>query len=139
MKTKNLRQMFTAALLTLAATAAYSQDYAMTAKIPFGFRANGSDFPAGKYKVERTPGNTSTLTLRNVETGGAIFIPSKDPVSEAKTARPRLVFQCGGEAGCSLATLWSGSGAGLEFSTPPLTAAQKERRETVYLDRFKEK
>ena len=31
---------------------------------------------------------------------------------------------------------WSGAGSGLEFATPALTAPQKERRETIYLDRF---
>jgi hypothetical protein len=139
MKQKILRNTLTAALLTLVATAAYGQDYAMSAKIPFAFRAVGSDLPAGKYKVERTPGNTTTLTLRNVDTGKTVFIPSKDPLTETKASRPRLIFQCGGEAGCSLATLWAGSGAGLEFNTPPLTSSQRERRETIYLDRFKEK
>jgi hypothetical protein len=139
MKQKSLRYTMTAALLTLIAGAAYGQNYAMSAKIPFAFRAVGSDLPAGRYKVERTQGNSMALTLRNVDTGKTVFIPSKDPLTETKTSRARLVFQCGGEAGCSLATLWSGSGAGLEFTTPPLTAAQKERRETVYLDRFKDK
>ncbi len=138
MKQNSLRRTITAAMLTLAASAAYGQDYPLSAKVPFAFRAAGSDLPAGQYKVERPP-NSSALTLRNIETGKTVFIQYKDPVTEAKSARPRMIFQCGGEGGCSLATLWAGSGAGLEFSTPPLTAAQKERRETVYLDRFKEK
>jgi hypothetical protein len=139
MKQKTLKGTLTAALLTLAATAAYGQEYAMSAKIPFAFRAVGSDLPAGRYKIERTPGNSAALALRNLDTGKAVFIPSREPVSESRTARPRMIFQCGGEEGCSLATLWSGSGSGLEFTTPALTSAQRERRETVYLDRFKVK
>ena len=139
MKQKSLRNTLIAATLTLAATAAYGEDYAMAAKIPFPFRAVGSDLPAGHYRVERMEGNSSVLALRNTDTGKAVFIPSKDPATESGHTRPRLIFQCGGEEGCSLATLWSGSGAGLEFRTPPLTATQKERRETIYLDRFKAK
>ena len=129
----------TFSVAALAAIAAYGQDHPMTAKIPFAFRAVGSDLPAGRYQIGRTPGNTSGMELRNVDTGKAVFISSKDaPLTEAKDARPRLVFQCGGE-GCSLAKLWSGTGNGLEFPTPPPTASQRERLETVYLDRFKVK
>lgn len=136
---KILKCTFTAALLTLVATAAYGQEYAMTAKIPFAFRAAGSDLPAGEYKVDRaTEGaGSATMQLRNVDTGKSVFIPSKVPVTESKKARPRLIFQCGGEEGCSLAKLWSGDGDGLEFATPALTDAQRERLETVYLNRFK--
>ena len=143
MKQKNLKRTLTAALLTLVATAAYGQTEALTAKIPFAFRAVGSDLPAGRYRVAQaagTAGTMGTLELRNLETGKAVFISSKDsPLTESKDGRPRLTFQCGGEAGCALASLWSGGGAGLEFPTPALTAAQKERRETIYLDRFKQK
>jgi hypothetical protein len=79
------------------------------------------------------------MELRNLDTGKAVFILSKDaPITETKDARPRLIFQCGGE-GCSLAKLWSGVGTGLEFPTPPLTASQRERLETIYPDRFKAK
>ena len=140
MKTNlNCTLMFTAAMLTLGATAAYSQEYAMTAKIPFAFRAVGSDLPAGSYKVQRTA-NASTMELRNVDSGKAVFIPSKGgALSESKDARPRLIFQCASEQGCSLAKLWSGTGNGLEFPTPARTAAQRERQETIYLDRFKDK
>jgi hypothetical protein len=141
MKPRMLKRTLTAALLTLAATAAYGQQqYAMTANIPFSFRAVGSDLPAGRYKVDRTPGNAGTMELRNIDTGKTVFIPAKGaPIAEAKNARPRLIFQCGGDEGCSLERLWSGTGSGLEFPTPALTAAQKERLETIYLDRFKSK
>ena len=138
MKRENLKRTLTAALLTLVATAAYAQTDALTAKIPFAFRAVGSDLPAGRYKIAQATGaagNGRTMELRNLDTGKAVFIPAKAPVSENKDARPRLVFKCAGEEGCSLSSLWSGE-AGLEFSTPPLTASQRERRETIYLERF---
>jgi hypothetical protein len=132
-----------AAMLTFVTTAAYGQTNALTAKIPFAFRAVGSDFPAGEYKVvpAASAGSMGTMELRNLETGKAVFIQSKAPSTEstAKDPRARLIFRCGGEEGCSLATLWSGTGRGLEFPTPALTSAQRERRETVYLDRFKDK
>ena len=142
MNTKNLKHTLTAALLTLVATAAYGQTDALTAKIPFAFRAVGSDLPAGRYKIGQASGaggDARTMELRNMDTGKAVFIPSKAPVSENKDARPRLVFKCAAEEGCSLSSLWSGEGGGMEFSTPPLTASQRERRETIYLERFKGK
>jgi len=141
MKQKSLKRTLTAAMLTLVATAAYGQPNVLTAKVPFAFRAVGSDLPAGQYKIvpAGSAGSMGTMELRNMDTGKTVFIPSKAPTSETKDGRPRLIFQCGGEEGCSLATLWSGTGRGLEFPTPALTASQKERRETIYLDRFKEK
>ncbi len=143
MKQKNVRRTLIAAVLTLAASAAYGQENGTTAKIPFAFRAVGSDFPAGQYRVGAMTGSSGDLQLQNMDTGKTAFIRSKAPLTggatESKEVRPRLIFQCGGEEGCSLAKLWSGSGRGLEFATPKLTANQRERRETIYLDRFKDK
>ena len=143
MKQKNLRRTLIAAVLTLAASSVYGQDNGTTAKIPFAFRAVGSDFPAGQYRVGPMTGTSGDMELQNMDTGKSAFIRSKAPLTagatESKEVRPRLIFQCGGEEGCSLAKLWTGTGRGLEFATPKLTANQRERRETIYLDRFKEK
>jgi hypothetical protein len=80
------------------------------------------------------------MEIRNLDTGKGIFLPMKNaPLTEGKDAKPRLVFTCSDDTGCALATVWSGSGTGLEFNTPALTSAQKERRETIYLERFKSK
>ncbi len=142
MKQKNLkRTLTTAAMLTVLATAAYAQNN-LTAKIPFAFRVAGSDLPAGRYEVAPASQGlhtSGTMQLRNMETGKSIFISSKAPTTQKSDDRPRLIFQCAAEEGCTLATLWSGTGTGLTFPTPPLTAAQRERRETIYLDRFKDK
>lgn len=137
MQQKSLKRTLTAAMLTLVVTAAYAQDYPLTAKIPFAFRAVGSDLAAGQYELEHMTGNSRTIVLRNTDTGKAVFIQSKAPISESKEAGPRLIFQCRGDAGCSLATLWSGTGTGLEFTTPALTAAQRERGATLLLVRLK--
>ena len=139
MKQKSLRRTFIAALLTLVAGAAYGQDNGTTAKIPFAFRAAGLDLPAGKYRVGPTTGDSVNMELQNIDTGKSTFIQAKALIADSKNARPRLIFQCGGEEGCSLAKLWAGAGSGLEFTTPKLTANQRERRETIYLDRFKNK
>jgi hypothetical protein len=139
MKQKSLRRTFIAALLTLVAGAAYGQDNGTTAKIPFAFRAAGSDLPAGRYRVGPTTGDSVNMELQNLDTGKRVFIQAKALITDRKDARPRLIFQCGGEEGCSLARLWSSAGTGLEFPTPKLTANQRERRETIYLERFKEK
>jgi hypothetical protein len=140
MQLKHLHRTITAAMLTLLATAAFAQDRKLTAKIPFAFRAVGSDLPAGTYKLGAVSSGSGTMELSNAETGKSVFIPSKGaPVTETKNVRPRLVFKCVDQEGCSLATLWSGTGSGLEFTTPPPTATQRERLETVYLDRPKMK
>ncbi len=137
---KSLRGTFTAVILTLVAGAAYGQDLETTAKIPFAFRAFGSDLPAGTYAVSPATGNPDSLRLRNLDTGKSVFMHAKaHPTESAKEARARLVFRCGGEEGCALAQLWPGTGNGFEFATPKLTANQRERRETIYLDRFQEK
>jgi hypothetical protein len=139
MKNKNLKHTLTAALLTLVATAAYGQTGALTANIPFAFRAVGSDLPAGRYRVARAAGTDWATELRNLDTGKAVVIMAKAPIKDSADARPRLIFRCGGEEGCSLISLRSGTGSGFEFSTPALTASQRERRETIYLDRYKGK
>jgi hypothetical protein len=140
MQLKHLHRTITAAMLTLLATAAYAQDRRLTAKIPFAFRAVGSDLPAGIYKLAAVSSGSGTMELSNAETGKTVFIPSKgSPVTETKDVRPRLIFKCVGQEGCSLATIWSGTGSGLEFTTPPPTATQRERLETVYFDRPKMK
>jgi hypothetical protein len=137
MKQKSLRRTLIAALLTLAAGVAYGQDNATVAKIPFAFRAAGSDLPAGRYRVGPSAGESGSMGFLNLDTGKTVFIRSKAPlsapVSESKEVRPRLIFQCGGEEGCALSKLWSGTGGGLEFPTPKLTANQRERRETSTL------
>jgi hypothetical protein len=138
MTQKSLRRILIAATLTLAASAAFSQDTQTTATIPFAFRAVGNDLPAGQYKVLPTTGSPA-LRLLNTDTGKSVFIHAKAPITASKAERPRLIFQCGGEEGCALAMLWSGADSGLTFATPKLTANQRERRETVYLDRFKAK
>lgn len=134
---KNLSRILP--VVTLVAGAVYGQYSSMTAKIPFAFRAVRSDLPAGRYSIAPAPGTVGSpanMELRNIDTGKAVFILTKDaPLKEAKEGRPRLIFRCGGGEGCSLATLWSGTGAGLEFSTPASKAGHKERLETVFLDR----
>ena len=141
MKQKSLRRTLIAAMLTLATTAAVYGQNALTTKIPFAFRAAGSDYPAGHYKVGMVTENSRAIELQNIDTQKSVFIQYKAPLTDDKNkdVRPRLIFKCGGEEGCSLARLWEGSGNGLEFPTPKLTANQRERRETVYLERFREK
>ena len=136
MKHKNLTLTLTAAVLTLVTAAAYGQNNPLTATIPFGFRAVNSNLPAGRYTVARasgTLGESGIMQLRNLETGKAVFLPSRVPLTDSKDNRPRLVFRCGDESGCALATLWSGKGTGMEFATPALPAAEKERSEVAYL------
>jgi hypothetical protein len=146
MKQKNLTGTLTAALLTLVTAAAYGQTNSMTADIPFAFHAVGSSLPAGRYQIAPATIGSEVMIVRNVDTGKAVYAPSKDPITESvrgsalgsKDANPRLVFQCRGEEDCSLAQLWSGGGRGLEFRTPVPAAGQRQR-DTVYVIRLKVK
>jgi hypothetical protein len=141
MKQKKLTSTLTAALLTLITAAAYGQTNTMTAEIPFAFHAVGSNLPAGRYRVAPATINSPVMEVRNLDTGKTVYVPSKVPIRESvlgsKDAQPRLVFQCRGNEACSLAKLWSGAGAGLEFRTPSPTAAQRERGDAVYVIRLK--
>jgi hypothetical protein len=140
MKQRSLTKTLVATLLTIAGSAAYGQDRQTTAKIPFAFRAVGSDLPAGNYKVVHGAGYSVNMQLQNMDTGKSVFLHAKTSIEDSeKHERSRLVVECGGEAGCTLARLFEGTGRGLEFRTQRLTANQRERRETIYLDRFKEK
>jgi hypothetical protein len=139
MKQNNLRTMFIPATLLLALGVAFGQDKGSTAKIPFAFRASGSDLPAGRYTVLQT-GNSVNVEIKSRDTGRSTYIQGKAPITESGGGRARLIFQCvEGEEGCSLARVWSGDGSGLELRTPGLTPSQRERRETIYLDRLHEK
>jgi hypothetical protein len=108
---KNLSRILP--IVTLVAGAVYGQYSSMTAEIPFAFRAVRTDLPAGRYSIAAAPGTVGSpanMELRNLDTGKAVFIATKDaPLTESKNGRARLIFRCGGE-GCSLATLWSGTG-----------------------------
>ena len=140
MKQRSLTKTLVAALLTIAGSAAYGQDRQTTAKIPFAFRAVGSDLPAGNYKVVHGTGYSVNMQLQNMDTGKSVFLHAKTSIEDSgKHQRSRLVFQCGGDEGCTLARLFEGTGRGMEFRTQRLTANQRERRETIYLDRFNDK
>jgi hypothetical protein len=140
MKQKSLTKTLVAALLTIAASTAYSQDRETTANIPFAFRAIGSDLPAGHYKVVHGSQHSAMMRLQNVDTGKSVLLYGKTSIVDSeKRWRSRLVFECGGNDGCTLATLFEGTGRGLELPMQRLTANQRERRETVYLDRVSEK
>jgi hypothetical protein len=134
MKQKNLTLTLTAAVLTLVTAAAYGQNTPLTASIPFG-----SARSAPTFRRAGTLGESGIMHLRNLETGKAVFLSSRAKVTDSKEKGPRLVFRCGGESGCALATLWSGKGTGMEFATPALPAAEKKRSEVAYLYGSKEK
>jgi hypothetical protein len=108
MKQKNFARTLVAALLTLAASAAYGQDRETTAKIPFAFRAVGSDLPAGQYKVVRPTGNSANMRLQNMVTGKSVFIHARTSITDSNDVRARLVFKCAGDEGCALASIWEG-------------------------------
>jgi hypothetical protein len=117
MKQRILRQTLTAALLALAAGAAYGQDRETTAEIPFAFRAVGSDLPAGRYRVVQSAGYTSKMTLQNVDTGKSVFINAKTSVTDSKT---KSVPAWSSNAAARKVARWPGFGRarGADWSSP---------------------
>ena len=76
------------------ATASASPSDPLEVKVPFAFVVNGRNFPAGKYRVERTDMSSSVLLIRG-EKGNhaAAFVlttpaAGKDPAGSA----PALTF-----------------------------------------------
>lgn len=134
-KNFNRSLMLTAAVMTLGAAAAYGQD-TLIANIPFSFRISGAELPAGKYAIARHGVGSGVMELRGLTSNQSKFLMVRNSVDEYKSGGARLIFRCGEETGCALATAWTDRGRGWEFPTPKLTAAEKERVAVVYLERY---
>ncbi len=133
MKQVSSKLMVTAAILTLGATAANGEEF-LIAKVPFDFRAVRSNLPAGRYSIAPALGGRNVTEIRNLDTGKTVFLSSKLTRGDSD-GEARLVFMCGGNDVCSLATMWPESGPGLDIPTPAPTG----RRETISRIRIKGK
>ena len=131
MKTNWVRTlMLSAAALTLG-SAAYGQSR-MVAEIPFSFRVNGTELPAGSYSVER-PMNTArdVVQFSNGRDIKVVFGFSAHAYAQGPA---RLIFTCRETGECSLVQVWDTYGAGIEFKSK-MTSAEKERLAVIVLRR----
>jgi hypothetical protein len=119
-----------AAALTLS-LAAYGQSTA-TAKIPFSFRVNGTQLPAGKYSIKRVSDTANVLMLSD---GNHRSMLKGINATAYEPGAPRLIFRCRETTGCALAEVWEAGGRGVAFPNQKLTPAEKERLAVVPMKR----
>jgi hypothetical protein len=132
MKTNWIRTLIlSAAALTMGSTA-YAQSR-LVAEIPFSFRVNGTELPAGSYSVER-PMNTARDVVQ-LSNGRNIKVVFGFTAHADKQAPARLIFSCDAGTGCALVQVWDSHGAGLEFRKAKMTSSEKERLAVVLLRR----
>jgi hypothetical protein len=101
----------TAALVVVAGTASAQ---AMTASIPFEFRAGDKVMEPGTYRVDASQRTSiPVFWLSNAHSGPAIALLPQAPVDPKKaweaSGQGKLVFACA-SGRCSLAELYTGSG-----------------------------
>jgi hypothetical protein len=107
MKLSNVRYLFAAAVLTVAADSAVAQTW-LKAEIPFTFHAGSSLMDPGTYSVRMPEGSSVYLTLRNEDTGKAVMATYRSPQETGgKEGIPRLTFACA-RAKCVLQQVWPG-------------------------------
>lgn len=127
-----MKKIFDRTLIWVAAslalgTAVYGQDK-ITANIPFAFRTADGLHSAGVYDV-LTHSGAVVLQLRSPN-GHSVNLPLGIPeTSGIGEDRPRLVFNCKDDGGCSLAQVWTGNGKGWSYSAP---VAKSETAVVVY-------
>ncbi len=122
-----------AAALTLG-SAAYAQSGAV-AQIPFSFRINGTELPAGKYSIDK-PDTNARLVVRLADGHiNKVAMATYEAVGEP--GNPRLVFSCREGSICTLVQAWDSKGDGLQFNAPKSNSAEKERLAVIPIGRSK--
>ncbi len=131
------RMLTTAGAVVAFAAASFADSGDLKAKIESPFFAQGVAMAPGTYDVvaARQMNGAMGYQLRGHTTHKAVMLPSliADTVRHNQDARPRLVFNCAGEA-CWLAEVWTGTGNYYSVRGPRMTSGEKTRVATVYLD-----
>jgi hypothetical protein len=130
--TKNIKNIFLSGV-ALAVSAQAGQ----VANIQFPFRTTNAELPAGRYQVEALHlGSGKYLELRNLDTGKRVmFHPSSPVVSVRASEKPRLIFACGEQSGCSLQRIWSSAVDGFDiYQKKSSPAAEAERLAVVQIE-----
>jgi hypothetical protein len=121
--------------LTAAALAVSSAAWAQTTRgivdIPFGFRINETQMPAGQYRIERALASTDHVLL--LSDGRHHKIVSGVVNYGVETDAARLIFTCNDQKGCTLVQVWDVYGVGISFKGPKLSSAESERMAEVVM------
>lgn len=132
MKTNWIRTLTLSAAALTMGSAAFAQSR-LVAQIPFAFKVNGTELPAGNYSIERPQiANRNVLLLTDGHNSKMVMGIN---ASGNEPASARLIFRCGESSGCALAEVWDSQGSHVNFPKPKLTSAEKERLAVVFLRR----
>jgi hypothetical protein len=129
MKTNWIRTLTLSAAALTMGSAAYGQAPTI-AQVPFSFKVNGTEMPAGKYWIKRMSATAPVLILsdgRHQQAAMGISAGAYEP------GAPKLVFSCRETSGCTLAEVWEAGGRVVAFPKPKLPQAEKERLAVVLL------
>jgi hypothetical protein len=131
MKTNWIRTLTLSAAALTMVSGLYAQSR-LVAEIPFSFRINGTEMPAGQYRVEALHSEARVVYLTDGHNRKMVMGIN---AGYGDTKEARLIFSCRESSGCTLAQVWDGTGKGLEFPKPKMTSAEKERLAVVVLHR----
>jgi hypothetical protein len=99
--------MTATALLCTLGGALEAQSYEVAATVPFGWQANGHQFPAGRYTINKEE-SSPVLSIRN-ENGKGTFLMTGE--ASSSNTSPRLVFHRYGDH-YFLAEVWGPGASG---------------------------
>lgn len=126
MKTLTIKMTIATAALLVAAGAASAQ--ALTAEIPFAFRAGTANLTPGSYRLidSHTTGvhhlvMTELVSGRSIQVIAPAAIPQR---SDPSYGEAKLVFRCTGPD-CSLKTVYMGTAGGV-LDVPTWSSRDKE-------------
>ena len=108
-----------AILLCAAGTARASTSTVLKADVPFAFVANGRNFPAGKYTVQRDDRSSSSVLLirgeRNSHTA-AFVATTRDGGHDPAGSQPALTFKAH-ENQYRLSSVWESGSEGWDVGS----------------------
>ncbi len=133
MHTNWIRTLILSAAALTMGSAAYGQSRPV-ADIPFSFRVNGTELPAGKYSIDRLDSNARMVVRLTDGNMNKVAMASTEVHGEE--GNPRLIFSCREGNVCTLVQAWDTRGNGLLFTAKP-TSAEKERLAVIPLRRSK--
>jgi hypothetical protein len=110
--------MTATALLCTLGGALEAQTYQAAATVPFGWQANGHQFPAGKYTINKEE-SSPVLSIRNEHGKGTFLMTGAASGSDTS---PRMVFHRYGDH-YFLAEVWAPGAIGSKVRT---SSAEKE-------------
>jgi hypothetical protein len=134
MNTNWIRTLTLSAAALAMGSVAYGQSRP-AAEVPFSFRINGTELPAGKYSIDK-PDTNARMVVRLTD-GQNNQVAMAITEVHGEEGHPRLVFSCREGNACTLVQAWDTRGNGLQFNAPKPTSAEKESLAVIPLRRTK--